>query len=218
MKLYCRILAKNVIHRWDTVAGKMRDAHFVTCLSLPIRPSVHLSIHLSTHPPIHSSIFFHLFFFSEVLATPECRSYRTLSESDRAETYSNSNSSECDGDLWSGWYRFSGLAGAQMVESCVPENRCGTRFPGWLEGTHPSLIDGVVTRDVCFHVGNNCCKRKETIRVRNCGKFYVYKLNNVTECNSRYCGAKPGKTRVNVCVCVCVCVCMCMQCSAVHVF
>ena len=53
LKLYCRILAKNVIHRWDTVAGKMRDAHFLTAYRFRS---------VRTHPSIHPSFFIYFSF------------------------------------------------------------------------------------------------------------------------------------------------------------
>ena len=88
------------------------------------------------------------------------------------------------------WYRFSGAAGNQMVESCVDMYRCGTIYPGWLDGSHPTVNEGAVQRRVCvsYYVYGDCCSLSTYIRVRNCGGFFVYQLKPLTVCNSRYCG------------------------------
>ena len=74
---------------------------------------------------------------------------------------------------------------------------CDALNAGSLQGSHPSVEEGVVSRKVCFgyyqsryRYGqkqiNNCCKQSIYIKVRNCGSFYVYKLKP-TPYNSRYC-------------------------------
>ena len=86
------------------------------------------------------------------------------------------------------WYRFSGAAGNQMAESCVEVYRCGTRYPGWLNGSLPTVNEWVVQRRVCFSAHFSCCYFSTYIRVRNCGGFYVYQLKPLTYCYLRYCG------------------------------
>ena len=117
----------------------------------------------------------------------ECSSYRLLNESNRAMGYYKGISSMCDREL-SGWYRFSGGAGDQMPESCVPKRRCSTHAPGWLNGSHPSVAAGVVQRKVCFHWSTGCCQWSTYISVRNCGGFFVYRLHRPPVCSLRYCG------------------------------
>lgn len=78
-----------------------------------------------------------------------------------------------------------------MAEHCVSKGRCGTFAPGWLSGTHPTLAEGAVEREVCFHWfawRSDCCLFSTFIKVRNCGKFYVYKLRPPPVCSLRYCG------------------------------
>ena len=75
-----------------------------------------------------------------------------------------------------------------MPTSCVPKNRCGTRAPGWMNGVHPTVAEGKVTRKVCYS-WNNCCQASNNIEVVNCGLFYVYKLSRRPGCNLRYCGS-----------------------------
>ncbi|XP_068711555.1 uncharacterized protein [Montipora foliosa] len=120
----------------------------------------------------------------------ECSNYKFLNESNRAMTYVNrSIGNMCDSAL-SGWYRFSGEAGTQMADSCPKIYHCTTDSPGWLDGTHPTVAEGIVQRKVCFFQQlfvSNCCEFSKDISVRNCGAFYVYRLDPL-KCYSRYCG------------------------------
>ena len=108
----------------------------------------------------------------------------------------NTSSYRCDrDDLVPGWYRFQGAAGDQMADKCVPTNYCGTQHPGWLNDTHPTVAEGVVTRKVCYdywdyhwYGSNDCCYLSNNIRVRNCGAFFVYELQKPPYCHLRYCG------------------------------
>ena len=96
---------------------------------------------------------------------------------------------KCDkNDLNPGWYRFTAGAGDKMPTSCPPKNRCGTHAPGWLNGNHPTVAEGIVTRQVCYHWSSSCCNWKNNIRVKNCGAFYVYELKKPPTCWLRYCG------------------------------
>ena len=97
----------------------------------------------------------------------------------------------------SGWYRFTGEAGTQMPEIPPEENSCGTDSPGWLNDTHPEVEDGAVNKQVCFRGRTNVCRRSRTIKIRNCGKFYVYNflatLASERPTRFRYCGVKVGE-------------------------
>lgn len=98
----------------------------------------------------------------------------------------------CDFLLRGGWYRFQGLAGTQMPSTCVAENHCSTKFSGWFRsesGQHPGVLDGIKPAEVCFTKGEQCCpdETRVDIQVRNCGRFYVYKLRNTNACPARYC-------------------------------
>jgi len=87
-----------------------------------------------------------------------------------------------------------GMAGDRMPETCVSSYHCGTHAPGWLRGGHPDVSEGVVSRTVCFTWRNNCCSWRSTILVRNCGDFYVYKLQRAPKCKLRYCGVGVNAT------------------------
>nr|XP_021336104.1 uncharacterized protein zmp:0000001031 isoform X2 [Danio rerio] len=120
-----------------------------------------------------------------------CNNYIILDEPWRATSNQNSSQLMCDSAVsWSGWYRlFINGQSVQMPDTCVDENSCGTHAPLWLSGGHPTLEDGVVTRDVCGHWGNNCCYfQSNPIQVKACpGGFYVYEFVRPTTCNLAYC-------------------------------
>ncbi|XP_051769722.1 pancreatic secretory granule membrane major glycoprotein GP2-like isoform X1 [Ctenopharyngodon idella] len=75
-----------------------------------------------------------------------------------------------------------------MPESCVDRNMCGTYYPLWLDGPHPQLEDGVVTRQVCVSSRGGCCTYKSLpIRVKACpGNYYVYEFVKPIFCGA-YC-------------------------------
>ncbi|XP_046860933.1 pancreatic secretory granule membrane major glycoprotein GP2-like [Xenia sp. Carnegie-2017] len=116
----------------------------------------------------------------------ECRQYKMLNESNRNVKYRSGR--KCDRSLTKGWYRFGGGAGTEMPKSCVAKNRCGTHASGWLNGTHPTMAEGEVTRKVCYHWKNSCCHWSNDIEVINCGPYFVYKLSRPRVCSLRYCG------------------------------
>uniref|UniRef100_A0A8C2ASD1 NIDO domain-containing protein n=1 Tax=Cyprinus carpio TaxID=7962 RepID=A0A8C2ASD1_CYPCA len=115
-----------------------------------------------------------------LLTTPSvdpCYNYTSLDEPWRATDHSNIL--KCDYNVeWNGWYRmFYNGQNTQMTESCVNHGMCGTHYPLSLNGPHPQLEDGVVTRQVCFSVGGCCAYRSHPIRVKACpGNYYVYEF------------------------------------------
>ena len=103
----------------------------------------------------------------------DCIHYQALTSGDRRET-NDVHPLLCDKDLGPAWFRFLGDAGSKMSSSCVPKHRCGAHASGWLNGTHPTKADGIVTRQVCFTFADSCCRREINVKVRNCGKYFVY--------------------------------------------
>jgi len=120
-----------------------------------------------------------------------CHNYIVLSEADRAQEHIVINASNYRSDyidLVPGWYRFQGAAGDRMADKCVPMDHCGTKYPVWLNSTHPTVAEGVVIREVCFSA-YQCCDWYENIRVKNCGAYFVYALPRLYYYyDSRYCG------------------------------
>ena len=122
----------------------------------------------------------------------ECITYTKLSNADRNQkNLTNLKKPKCD-SLVRGWYRFYGSAGKKMPTQCVPKNHCNTHAPGWMNGAHPQVQDGIVHRTVCFNWLSSCCYWKAAISVRNCSGFYVYYLGKPPACRLRYCGANWG--------------------------
>ncbi|XP_048009721.1 adhesion G protein-coupled receptor E3-like [Megalobrama amblycephala] len=101
------------------------------------------------------------------------------------------NNNMCDTSVsWSGWYRLfiNGLS-AHVADTCVALYRCGTSVTLWIRGGHPTVKDGVVTRDVCGYDVNYCCYHGSyPIKVKACpGNYYVYELVSPNICNAAYC-------------------------------
>ena len=100
-----------------------------------------------------------------------------------------------------------------MADTCVAShiNYCGTDAHGWLSGSHPVVAEGAVRRKVCYPNFGACCPFSNYISVRNCGLFFVYKLQPPAHCFLRYCGnGFPQAPGNNVCMYVCMYVCMCV--------
>ena len=128
-----------------------------------------------------------------LLGVDGCTNYTVLNEADRAQGNAIEDYNE-DWDLVTGWYRFEGAAGDRMPDKCVLVYRCGTLYPGWLNGSHPTVTEGVVTRAVCYSHYRDCCRYSNNIKVKNCSSYYVYELQRTPHWYSRYCGnAGAGK-------------------------
>ncbi|XP_067884562.1 uncharacterized protein [Heterodontus francisci] len=89
---------------------------------------------------------------------------------------------KCDDGLHFGWYRFKSSGGWKIPETSVPVYHCSTASPGWLQGSHPSVGQGVVTRTVCFNWGGNHCYWTHEIRIKNCSSYFVYELKSLFYC------------------------------------
>ena len=114
-----------------------------------------------------------------------CFNYNELSDSNRKSSYETPNSPVlCDDKLPEGWYRFVGAAGTKMATTKVDRSHCGTTYPGWLNGVHPTVEEGEESREVCF-TRKSCIY----IRVKNCGSFYIYYILKPPGCKMRYCGS-----------------------------
>ena len=129
-----------------------------------------------------------------------CTNYTILSDATRFINYLNGTQGElCDKYLETKWYRFMGEAGNRMQDHCPRTGRfhCQTFLPGWLNGTHPRVVDGEVERQVCFYNVQkmDCCRDSTVVKVKNCGdQYYIYQLKPITtQICSRYCGTGVGK-------------------------
>ncbi|XP_072893540.1 uncharacterized protein [Hemitrygon akajei] len=92
-----------------------------------------------------------------------------------------------DGNLTVGWYRFNSSGGWKIPETVVPQGRCSGETPGWLNGSHPNVGEGEVTRTVCFTWDKNICYQRREIRVKNCSGYFVYWLCPTPPSYAVYC-------------------------------
>ena len=120
----------------------------------------------------------------------ECLHYAILDSMDRASSFKlpAGVSPSCDKGLPLKWYRFKPPTGTKIASTCIPSLRCNTVVTGWMKTAHPKSTDGIVRGEVCFRWQSKCCSWSQNIHVRNCGRFYVYKLPHTIGCPMRYCG------------------------------
>ena len=87
-----------------------------------------------------------------------------------------------------GWYKIVQPAGTKLSEVPVDHGYCGTAFPGWLNGTHPTNQGDIVNTRVCyFNTNEDNCFRHNQIQIIHCGDYFLYYLENAPSCNLRYC-------------------------------
>uniref|UniRef100_A0A8C9SDC1 UMOD/GP2/OIT3-like D8C domain-containing protein n=1 Tax=Scleropages formosus TaxID=113540 RepID=A0A8C9SDC1_SCLFO len=109
-----------------------------------------------------------------------CLSHITLSDPWRNVAFdltSFSGYPKCDHGLAEDWYRFTGIGGDVLPESCVLSNRGGTDTPLWLNDSHPPLGVGVRGINVCSTSQDKCCSGTFMMNVLACPEgYYVYYL------------------------------------------
>ncbi|XP_078576489.1 uncharacterized protein LOC144862097 [Branchiostoma floridae x Branchiostoma japonicum] len=124
--------------------------------------------------------------------------YRVLDEAWRnVRDVNDGSANQCDRLRFNGeWYRFMGPAGSQMPsQRPATIHVCGTDAPMWLNGTHPTVADGEVSRQVCAYWSGNPCRWQVTIQVKACpAGYYVYKLPRAPACYLAYCGETVSST------------------------
>ena len=119
--------------------------------------------------------------------------YITIDDPRRSTAYNSFNSSKiCDRTIIRDdvWYRFSSEAGGIIPTTMPKIESCGTYCPIWLNGSHPSVEDGAVTRKACANVPIKSpfgCAYSYNIRVRNCSGYYIYQLKKPSICSFAYC-------------------------------
>ncbi|KAI4899389.1 hypothetical protein NFI96_002372 [Prochilodus magdalenae] len=110
-----------------------------------------------------------------------CNNYTSLDQPWRANNEVGLKIHDAHFNSWNGWYRlFNYGMDIHMADSCVPTSRCGTVYTLWLNGPHPQIEDGVVTRQVCGNQGGRCCFFQFFgIQVKACpNNYYVYEIVN----------------------------------------
>ena len=93
------------------------------------------------------------------------------------------------------WYRFEIANGNKLATTRPKVNHCGTYSPIWMNGSHPTVVDGVVLRKACAHIPSAFpigCRYSYDIKVLNCNGFYVYQLKPPKSCFLAYCIGKSS--------------------------
>ncbi|KAM5151660.1 uncharacterized protein ACMZJ9_009897 [Mantella aurantiaca] len=131
--------------------------------------------------------------------TDPCSLYYILNDPWRSTSNVNNNDYyHCDFDL-NGWYRFIGEYNQTIPERCVPERSCGTSFSFWLNGSHPTVPDGIVSRTACASGYLGCCTHFNEISVKMCQEgFYIYKIQGTPTCYSAYCTENQTNTPAEI--------------------
>ncbi len=134
-----------------------------------------------------------------------CYNYTTLDDYWRDIRQYNSYGYDDTLVEWSGWYRlYLNGESAQMSEWCVSHMGCGGETGLYLNGSHPTLEDGVMTREIVgshswwwWAYSSQCGDYTSTsIQVKACpGDYYIYELvkPNISAPRPTYCaGAVLG--------------------------
>ena len=118
----------------------------------------------------------------------QCTTY--TSNSDSTRNVASGIGSMCDNSLTAGWYRFTGAAGTRLATSDVSRDTCTTYYGGSYNGSLPSTNGSTTVGTLCLNNNGRLCYAAwsgSSIRVTNCGSYYVYYLIPITNCNARYC-------------------------------
>nr|XP_022311550.1 oncoprotein-induced transcript 3 protein-like [Crassostrea virginica]XP_022311558.1 oncoprotein-induced transcript 3 protein-like [Crassostrea virginica] len=110
----------------------------------------------------------------------------------RLENCPHNNNGFCDRYITPKWYRVND----DMLTQCPQLLSCGTLYPVWLNGTLPTISDGVVNREACKVGFDSCCTKTYNIQIKNCGSFYAYCLAALDTCPERYCFGEQGTCEI----------------------
>ena len=131
-----------------------------------------------------------------------CDSYNVLNDPTRKTTFYSKSKSDwsCDkkqegrGPVspdWKGegWYRVVGPAGTKLADTPTKGYYyCGTAGSRYVQGNHPTKIGETVSTKACFYRKSNyLCVEPQNVKIRNCGKYFIYYLPETTGCWQGYC-------------------------------
>ena len=115
--------------------------------------------------------------------------YRSLTDARRKYDPNTQSSGQCDDRIDTQfWHRFRRAAGKKMATKSPGFKNCGADYPAWLNGTHPTVAEGTVRRNVCINKFTEC-SLKTIVDVKNCTYYYIYKFHPLYDCQVRYCGS-----------------------------
>ena len=118
-----------------------------------------------------------------------CHHYQNLTDAERKYDYDTQKGySKCDDKLENkDWHRFQGAAGIKMATRSPGFSKCGSDYPAWLNGAHPTVAEGTVRSFLCINK-DKVCGIPWLVNVKNCTSYYVYKFFPLKHCEVRYCG------------------------------
>ncbi|XP_078061348.1 pancreatic secretory granule membrane major glycoprotein GP2-like [Mustelus asterias] len=134
------------------------------------------------------------FLITDPALTDPCKDHTVLNDTWRSADCKEKECSDkgmCDQQLDEGWYWFKSSGGWKILETWVTPGRCSTEYPGWLQGSHPTLEQREGSGTVCFNWDGNLCSWKREIKIKNCDGYFVYELKPTPGCEAAYC-TDPG--------------------------
>ena len=127
----------------------------------------------------------------------ECLNAINLTESWRSDNNGGKLASNCDTEDMKKngrpWFRFTGPAGNQLLNTCPPPSSCGTAAGIWSAAAMPTKIGAVTSITAYASWSNKGCKEfLESVSVVRCSDSiadFVYKYNSYSySCNHGFCG------------------------------
>ena len=125
-----------------------------------------------------------------------CDDYNVLNDSTRKTSFYSEESKDrtCDNIQiaqrlspdWKGegWYRVIEPAGTKLADTLLNDNHCGTVGARYVQGSHPTNFGETVFTKACYR---KHCEQPQDIKIRNCGKYFLYYLPETSSCWQGYC-------------------------------
>ncbi|CAH2221607.1 cell wall DAN4-like [Pelobates cultripes] len=109
-----------------------------------------------------------------------CFYYQTLNGTSRLSTIDSTGVFSTD-RYNIGWFRFTGSAGLRMQEECAGTLKCGSLTPFSLNGTHPTIGEGI--KIVPLQINSlSGCLTGANITIKACpDNFYIYKFSGMLQ-------------------------------------
>ncbi|XP_072894523.1 uncharacterized protein [Hemitrygon akajei] len=183
MRNVCFIRNGKKIPSSDT-SGQGASQNKNSCLDIEIKNCIGYFVYLLK--PTHDE---NTVYCTESTLGDPCVNHTVLDQPWRSTDCSSEECSKYMNDetRTEGWYRFKSSGGWRIPETVIPPYKCSGKSPGWLNGSHPSVGEGEVNSTVCFSWEQSNCVVKRTIKIKNCGTFFVYWLKPTHCCYKVYC-------------------------------
>lgn len=90
------------------------------------------------------------------------------------------------------WFRFVPPAGNKLSNKDIGGSACDTNGSGWINGSDPTVVGQVVSREVCVSLGSKpCWQSPGAIKIGRCqdnrNEFLVYQLKTLQCSPCAYC-------------------------------